>query len=165
MPRPHRPAALRFRSRSACSGALSAHLKSVRWLRNAPPGSLSAIAASAAELVRGSSGSVLLVLVYGHFGKIVQKAECVLPKISARNQKIDSAARTASYCSFAYSVLVCFRMGISLVGVFRDGEATYGFVSWIRTTVDSECTRSTASLLPSGDQWNWTIWSDLKFVI
>jgi hypothetical protein len=57
------------------------------------------------------------------------------------------------------------RDGNVRVSVFTRAEDIYGFVSWIRTTFDSECTRSTASLLPSGDQWNWTIWSDLKFVI
>src|SRR5208282_6248032 len=81
------------RSRSTCSVALPAHLKSVRRLRNARPGSLSTIAAAAAGLVGGSSGSVPLVLVYGRFGKIVQKAECVLPKISPKTRRIFHVAR------------------------------------------------------------------------
>ena len=63
------------------------------------------------------------------------------------------------YCSFAYSALASFRMGMSGSASFQNLQVTasYGFVSCRSTTSDSEWWRSKARLLPSGDQWNESI--------
>jgi hypothetical protein len=72
-----------------------------------------------------------------------------------------------SYCCLAYSALACLRMGMS--GSLQGEEVLvavlYCLDSCRRTTSESEWPRSMPSFFPSGDQWNESICSDVKFVI
>jgi hypothetical protein len=78
---------------------------------------------------------------------------------------------SGGYCSFVYSVLACFRMGMSGSASFQRGaEAPWPLVhhgsdSCSRTTSESKWPRRTARLFPSGDRRNDQICSDLKSVI
>src|SRR5271169_1649925 len=82
----------------------------------------------------------------------------------SRQYKTIRKPLTPCHCSFAYSALASFRMGMSGSASFQRAVPYY-LDSCRSTTSESECPRSMPSFFPSGDQWNESICSDVKFVI